>query len=228
MDIEKAIEDWNIALKQMGQYEPDPFYVNYFFGKFLDLREKIIAGIFFEANRDFGLFLSEYTVKSFESKAKLKDDKNAIKFSDWYAAKFLEEHQSPYPNFINYISRFREKSGKLPEIKIMIRATHRYKDDVNLQIKVGLNQNKLRSKDELLIEIKRQLPIFLEIINHKRRQKNEPRVDAKHVTASTFLPDADGKDVEIIHASEIYIPVVARLVKESREKIIQLTKIDSH
>ena len=31
MNIEKTIENCEIYLKQIKQYEPDPFYVNYFF-----------------------------------------------------------------------------------------------------------------------------------------------------------------------------------------------------
>jgi len=56
---------------------------------------------------------------------------------------------------MNKIFDFKKKFGKLPEIKIMIRASERYKDDINQQIQVNLSQEKLRSKDELQIEIKR-------------------------------------------------------------------------
>ena len=106
----------------------------------------------------------------------------------------------------------------------MIRASERYKDDINLQIKVNLSKEKLRSKDELKIEVQRQLPIFLEIINHKRREKNEPRVEENQIVTSSFLDIQNHKDIEIVYASEIYIPVLKRLVKESREKISELTK----
>ena len=69
---------------------------------------------------------------------------------------------------MNDICDFRNKFKKLPDVKIMIRALDRYKDDINQEIKVPLSNEKLRSKDELEIEIKRQLPVFLEIINHKK------------------------------------------------------------
>ena len=105
----------------------------------------------------------------------------------------------------------------------MIRATERYKDDINQEIKVNLINRKLRSKEELDIEIKRQLPIFLEIINHKRNQKNEPKVNENQVSVSAFLDIETHKDVEIGYAVEIYIPVLYRLVEESRKKIKELT-----
>ena len=106
---------------------------------------------------------------------------------------------------------------------MMIRASDRYKDDIYQQIKVNLSHEKLRSKEELDIEIKRQLPIFLEIINHKRNENNEPKVRKNEVIASTFLDIEEYRDIEIAYAAEIYIPVMRRLVEESRKKIKELT-----
>ena len=223
MDIEETIEKCEISLKQIKQYDPDPFYVNYFFNQYINLKDKIIAGIFEEANRDFGLFLTEsITEESFQQKAKLKNDENAIKFSEWFETKYVEEHKNPYPNFMNEICNFRKKFGKLPDVKIMIRASDRYKDDINQEIQVPLSNKKLRSKDELDIEIKRQLPVFLEIINHKRRDRNEPNVANNQIIASTFLDIKNHKDIEIVYTAEIYIPVIKRLVEEARTKIKDL------
>jgi len=225
MSIEETIKKIEISLKQIKQYEPDPYYVGYFFNQFLNERNKIILGIFEEANRDFGLFvLGQITEKNFHEKAKLKSDKNAIRFSEWFTTIFIEEHKNPYPNFMNDIDNFRNKFGKLPEIKVMIRASNRYKDDVNQEIKVSLSQEKIRSKEELEIEIKRQTPIFLEIINHKRRENNEPKVEEKQIAAATFLDVEYHRNIEIAYTAEIYIPVMKRLVEESREKIKELTR----
>ena len=225
MNIEEAIKNCEIYLKQIKQYDPDPFYVNYFFNQFIDSINDIISGIFEEANRDFGLFLTkQISEKNFYQKAKLKNDKNAIKFSEWFSSKYVEEHKNPYPNFMNKICDFKNKFKKLPEIKIMIRASERYKDDINQQIKVNLSQEKLRSKDELEIEIKRQLPIFLEIINHKRQEKNEPGVEENQIVASTFLDIENHENIEIAYAAQIYIPVLKRLVDESRGKIKELVR----
>lgn len=226
MNIEEEIRKCEISLKQIKQYDPDPFYVGYFFNRYIGLRNNVITGIFEEADRDFGLFLSdEITEKNFYEKAKLKNDKNAIKFSEWFRSKYAEEHDNAYPNFMNDICNFRNKFKKIPDVRIMIRASNRYKDDINQEIKVPLSNEKLRSKDELEIEIKRQLPIFLEIINHKRREKNEPRVEENQVTASAFCDSENYENIEIVYAAEIYIPVMKRLVEESRKKIKELNKL---
>ncbi len=225
MNIEEAIEKCEISLKQIKQYDPDPFYVNHFFEQYIDLRDKIIIGIFEEADRDFGLFLTKpITKESFFQKAKLKNDENAIKFSEWFKRKYSEEHENLYPNFMNEICNFRKKFEKLPDVKIMIRASDRYKDDINQEIQVPLSNKKLRSKKELDIEIKRQLPVFLEIINHKRHEKNEPKVEKNQIIASTFLNIENHKDIEIVYTSEIYIPVIKRLVEEARAKIKNLIR----
>lgn len=226
MNIEEEVEKCEISLKQIKQYDPDPFYVGYFFNRYIGLRNNVITGIFEEADRDFGLFLSdEITEKNFYEKAKLKNDKNAIKFSEWFRSKYAEEHDNAYPNFMNDICNFRNKFKKIPDVRIMIRASNRYKDDINQEIKVPLSNEKLRSKDELEIEIKRQLPIFLEVINHKRREKNEPRVEENQVTASAFCDSENYENIEIVYAAEIYIPVMKRLVEESRKKIKELNKL---
>jgi len=169
------------------------------------------------------LFQKKISQKKFDRKAKIKNDQNAIKFSEWYSIKYNQEHENPYPNFIKKICQFKNKFEELPKIKIMIRASDRYKDDIYQQIKVNLSHEKLRSKEELEIEIKRQSPIFLEIINNKRSKNDEPKVGKNQVVASTFLDIEEYKDIEIAYAAEIYIPVVKRLVEESRKKMKELT-----
>jgi len=224
MNIEKTIKNCEINLKQIKQYDPDPYYVNYFFNEYINSVNDTFNGIFEEGNTDFGLFISEkISQKKFNEKAKMKNDQNAIKFSEWYSIKYNQEHENPYPNFIKKICQFKNKFEKLPKIKIMIRASDRYKDDIYQQIKVNLSHEKLRSKEELEIEIKRQAPIFLEMINQKRSKNNEPKVGKNQIIASTFLDFEECEDIEIAYAAEIYIPVMRRLVEESRKKIKELT-----
>ena len=225
MNIEYAVKNCEINLKQIKQYDPDPYYVSYFFSKYIISIDNIINGIFEEANKNFGLFISKnISEQEFYKKAKQKNDEDALKFLEWFSTKYIEEHKSSYPNFIKKICQFKNKFKKLPKIKIMIRASDRYRDDINQQIKVNLNHGKLRSKEELDIEIKRQLPIFLEIINHKRNKKNETKVKKNQIIATACLDIGDYKDIEIMYASEIYMQVMKRLIDESREKIKELTR----
>ena len=225
MNVEETIKKCEIYSKQIKQYDPDPFYIDYFFTKYIDSVNEVFDLIFEEASKDFGLFILEKsTQEKFLEKPKIKNDKNAIKFSEWYLKKFNQEHENPLPNAIKKICNFKNKSKKIPEIKIMIRASERYKDDVNQEIKINLTNKKLRSKEELSIEINRQLPIFLEIINHKRKKGNEPKVDENQVTTSAFMNIEDHKDIEIAYISEIYISVLKRMVEETRKKIKELTK----
>jgi len=224
MNIEEEIKKCEIYSKQIKQYDPDPFYVNYFFNKYINSINNIINGIFEEANIDFGLFIKEkISQKEFHEKANIKKDVNALKFSEWFSIKYKKEHENPYPNSMNKICQFKNENESLPEIKIMIRATERYKNDFNQEIKIDLRNGKIISKEQLDIEIKIQTPIFLETINTKRNEKNEPKVTKKKIIASAFVNLEKDNDVEIMYLCQIYTPVIRRLIDESREKMKELT-----
>ena len=224
MNIEEEIKKCEIYSKQIKQYDPDPFYVNYFFNKYINSINNIINGIFEEANIDFGLFIKEkISQKEFHEKANIKKDVNALKFSEWFSIKYKKEHENPYPNSMNKICQFKNENESLPKIKIMIRAIERYKNDFNQEIKIDLRNGKIISKEQLDIEIKRQTPIFLETINAKRNEKNEPKVTKKKIIASAFVNLEKDNDVEIMYLCQIYTPVIRRLIDESRDKIKELT-----
>ena len=224
MNIEEEIKKCGIYSKQIKQYDPDPFYVNYFFNKYINSINNIINGIFEEANIDFGLFIKEkISQKEFHEKANIKKDVNALKFSEWFSIKYKKEHENPYPNSMNKICQFKNENESLPKIKIMIRAIERYKNDFNQEIKINLRNGKIISKEQLDIEIKRQTPMFLETINAKRNEKNEPKVTNKQIISSAFINLEKDNDVEIMYLCQIYTPVIRRLIDESRDKIKELT-----
>ena len=224
MSIEESIKNCEVYLKQIKQYDPDPYYVNYFLERYLNSINNIIDGIFKEGNTNFGLFISgNISEEKFYEKAKIKKDQKAIEFSEWFSKKYNLEHRNPYPDIIKKICQFRKRFGKLPRIKLMIRASDRYKDDIHQQIRVNLTHGKIYSKEEIEIEIKRQLPIFLKIINDKRNKRGEPKVRMNQVTVSTFTDIEEYSDIEVGYVAEIYIPFLKRLVEESREKMRELT-----
>ena len=224
MNVEEEIKKCEIYLKQIKQYDPDPFYVNYFFNKYINSINNIIYGIFEEANMDFGLFVTEkITQRKFNEKANIKKDTNALKFSEWFSIKYKKEHENPYPNFMNEICQFKNKNETLPEIKIRIRATERYKNDFNQEIKINLKNGKIISKEQLDIEIKRQTQMFLEIINIKRNEKEEPKVTKEKITSSAFVNLEKDQNIEIMYLCQIYMPVIRRLIDETRDKIKELT-----
>ena len=224
MNIEEEIKKCGIYLKQIKQYDPDPFYVDYFFNKYINSINNIINGIFEEANTNFGLFITEkITQQKFNEKVNIKKDENALKFSEWFSIKYKIEHENPYPNFMNRIHQFKNKNETLPKIKIMIRAIERYKNDFNQEIKIDLKNKKIISKEQLDIEIKRQTPMFLEVINRKRNEKEEPKVTKKKIIASAFVTLEKNQNIEILDLCQVYMPVIRRLVDESRNKIKELT-----
>lgn len=225
MKIEEEIKNCEIYLKRIKQYDPEPFYVDYFLNKYIISIKRIKNQIFDEASTDFGLFVSEnVTEQKFFEKAKLKDDKNAIKFSEWFIQKYTEKHKNPNPNIMRKICLFKDEFERLPKIKIMIRASNRYKDDIKQEIKVDLKQMKLQSREELDIEIKRQSSVFLEIINDKRNKNNEPKIKRNQIIASACMDIEEFQNSEISCTSETYIETIRQLVNDSRGKIKELTK----
>ena len=223
MNIEEEIKKCVIYSKQIKQYDPEPFYVEYFFNKYINSINNIINGIFEEANIDFGLFIIEkVTQNKFNEKVNIKKDVNGLKFSQWFSLKYEKEHKNSYSNFMNKICQFKNRNKSLPEIKIMIRAIERYKNDFNQEIKIDLKNKKIISRQLLDIEIKRQTPMFLKIINAKRYEKDEPKVTNKKIISSAFVNLENDTDVEIMYLCQIYIPVIRRLIDESRNKIKEL------
>ncbi len=224
MNIEGKIKDCEYNLKQIRHFDPDPYYVNYFFKAYLQSLIDFYDEIFEEANTDFGLFISgKCTKEKFEKKAMEKNDQFALRFLSWFNENYENEHNSSYPSFIKKIIYFFKEYNHLPKITIKMRANPRYKDDVFQAIQVELTKGKIRSKEELEIEITRQKSMFLEIINQKRKKKNEPKVSKNQIIASAYLEMKNHEDIEISHACEIYLPVMKRFLDESRNAIKKLT-----
>ena len=224
MNIEGKIRDCEYNLKQINHFNPDPYYVSYFFKAYLRCVIDVYDEILEEANRDFGLFISgKCTKEKFERKAMEKNDQKALRFLAWFNKNYENEHNSSYPNFIKKIIRFYKEYKCLPKFTIKILVDQRYKDDVVQSIQVALTKGKIRSKEELKIEIKRQMPGFLEKINQKRKSKNEPKVAKNQIIASSFL-EIENNEVEISYVCEVYLPVMKRFLEKSRNEIKRLTR----
>ena len=224
MSIEGKIKDCEYNLNQINHFNPDPYYVNYFLEAYLQSVMDVYDKNFEEANRDFGLFISgKCTKERFEKKAIEKNDQLALNFLSSFKENYEIKHDSSYPNFIKKITYFFKENNYLPKINIKMVANQRYKDDVFQLIQVELSNGKIRSKEELQIEIKRQTPAFLEIINQKRKKKNEPGVSENQIIASSFLELKNHEDIEISHACEVYFQVMKRFLDETRNEIKRFT-----
>lgn len=223
MDIEERIKECEDSLKQIKYFNPNPYYVNFFLKSYLKSVNQVYNGIFEEANIDFGLFIKETCRKdNFERKALIKNDSLALRFCSWFEKFYKDEHEKTYPNFINQILDFFGKNGELPKITTKILVDQKYSNDIIIQIQPKLINGKLRSKESLEIEIKRNTPIFVKLINQKRKNNNEPKISEENVIASSFLDFQNYEQIEITYACEIYLPVLKRIVKESRKTINNL------
>ncbi len=110
MNIEGKIKDCEYNLKQINHFNPEPYYVNYFFKAYIKSVIDVYDGIFEEANRDFGLFISgKCTKEKFEVKSTEKNDQLALKFLSWFEENYENEHDNSYPDFIKKIICFYKK-----------------------------------------------------------------------------------------------------------------------
>jgi hypothetical protein len=225
MNLEAKLKDCQYNLDQINHFNPEPYYVSYFLREYFKSIIEVYDGIFEEANRDFGLFISgKCTKERFEDKANEKNDQFALKFVSWFDSNYKNEHQAVYPKFIKEIISYFKENNSIPKITIKLLSEQRYEQDPVQEVKAELKGEKLRSKEALGLQIKRQTPLFLELINKKRKERKEPKMYESQIIASAFLDLENYEDVEISYACEIYIPVLSRLLENSMLKIQQLTQ----
>jgi hypothetical protein len=225
MNLEEKIKDCQYNLDQINYFNPEPYYVNYFLRGYLKSVIDLYEGIFEEADRSFGLFVwGKCTKKKFVDKANEKNDQLALKFVSWFDSMYKNEHKTTYPEFIKKIISHFKENNVIPKITIKLMSEEKYENDVVHEIKVKLKEGKLRSKEELQIEVKRNTPIFLELINKKRKEKKEPKVFENQVVVSSFLKLENCENLEISYACDIYLAVLKRILNESRIKIQQLSQ----
>ena len=112
----------------------------------------------------------------------------------------------------------------------MMVATDTYRDDPVYEMDMtGLTVGgRLRSRAELDAQVRRRTPVFLEMVNHKRRRYGEPATRAGRVAASAFAVLCGGgargpyTTMSIPHAAEVYVNTVKRMRAESALRIRQL------
>ena len=205
----------------MKQYEPDPYYINYFLNTYINSINKIFSGIFEGAASDFGLFISgKINQQAFEEKNQIKKDKVINQFLDWYKFQHINTEGKLSSKFFKEITQLYQTKKAL-KIKIMIRAKQRLLDDIFQEIEIILKNGKLISKEELRLEILKQSTFFLESINAKRKENREPLVKKNQIIPNTFV-EIDERDFEIIYCSENYLKTATKIVQDSRKKIKEL------
>lgn len=253
MNPDEAVQECAACAMQIKRYDPDPHYTGYYFGRYIRAVNLAIDGIFAEADIDFGLFTGgSITQEIFADSLKRRGDQSAAAFLKWYEDRYPEWHSGAYPQMMDVVRRVTNMTGHKVEIEIMIRAADRYKDDPVHHLGAGLTRNgRLRSEMELDVAVRRNTALFVEVINHKRRSRDEPVTDARRLVTSTFAvinaPSTHESSagmstlgaessgaltrigtppqivMELAYSTEIYIQVIKRIVEESRQEILSIT-----
>ena len=95
-------------------------------------------------------------------------------------------------------------------------------ENIKQKNKSEIKNKKIIKKEQIEIKMKRQTTIYIEIINKKRNENEEPKVTKKKITSSAFLTLEDEQKIEIMYLCQTYTPVIRRLLDESRDKIKEI------
>lgn len=220
MNVEEILRRCTAQVGQIARFDPEPYYVRHAFQSYLDMINAVYAGILEEADRDFGLFAARHTVEGLRERCNQKNDAAAAEFVSWYEELLAGEHKSHYPAFMRSMTVWYGLGRTLPDAKIMLRAEDRHTHDIHLDLP-SMPRNGKIPREQLQVEINRQAPTFLMLINRKRSANGEPAVPRHGIVASAFFEGFE--DFEISHASEVYVPVMRRIISDARERIKELT-----
>ena len=187
--------------KIIRQHDPDPHYIRHVLAGYLDAAERAINGIFSDANTCFGLGIRRRAItrdvfedalwqRSRQKKGAQAADILASEFLKWYDTQYAKRwHAGTLARMMAIVRHTRLMTGQIPDIITMITPKHRHKDDPTCEIDISrlTHNGRLRSREELYSHMQREMPVFLEVLNHKRHQKGEVKASAgRDVTVSTF------------------------------------------
>lgn len=230
----------SVYARLLRLHDPDPYYVGHLFSMYLRAADAAINDIFAGADTDFGLFARgrPMTRDSFAAhlirRRQLRrqrqggsgHDALATEFLRWYDGQYDGQWHHPpgsYPHLMRIARDAARTSPRLPDVRITMVATDMYRDDPVYEMDMaGLTVGgRLRSRAELDAQVRRRTPVFLEMVNHKRRRYGEPATRAGRVAASASAALCGGgargpyATMNIPRAAEVYVSTIKRMRAES-------------
>lgn len=230
-----AMQECRMRARQIRLHDPDPYYAGHHFGQYLRAANAAVDGIFHTAGTDFGLLscMGKYAARgSFEAAIRARGGRDAAasEFLGWFDAQDSGPwHSAAYTRVVGAARRMVRTHGRAPEVRVMISISDGYADDPSYEVDTaGLTSRggRLRSRDELSVEVRRRLPAFLDMVNDKRRRSGEPAASAGDVGASCFaVVRHDGgrtHTAEMARAADVYVQTLQRMISESEARIRDL------
>ncbi|MCE2498886.1 MAG: hypothetical protein J4F28_07890 [Nitrosopumilaceae archaeon] len=228
-----AVQECRMRARQIRLHNPDPYYTGHHFEQYLRAANAAVDGIFHTAGIDFGLLPcmgKPATRDSFEAAIRERGRRDALasEFLEWYDAQHSGPwHSAVYTRAVGAARRTVRTHGRAPGVRIMISASDGYADDPSYEVDTaGLtSRGRLRSRDELSVEVRRRLPAFLDMVNDKRRRSGEPAASAKDVGAFCFAVVRHGGKthaVDMARAADVYVQALQRMISESEARIRDL------
>lgn len=226
-----AVRECLMRARQIRLHDPDPYYAGHHFEQYLRAANAAVDGIFRTAGTDFGLLpcMGKHAARdSFEAaiRARGERDASASEFLEWYDAQDSGPwHSAVYTRAVGAARRMVRIRGRAPGVRVMIGVSDGYADDPSYEVDTaGLTSRggRLRSRDELSVEVRRRLPAFLEMVNDKRRRSGEPGASAGKVVAFCFAVVRHGGETHAVgmaRAADVYVQTLQRMISESEARI---------
>lgn len=223
MDVDESLKDCKASLLNIEKFNPEPFYVNKFFLEFLSSAINVIESVISEADRDFGLFIKgKAGFDKFREKASDKNDQNALEFIRWYESRLEKENQFPNAKFVWSCMTIFENNAMIPSSDIFLKPRDMTTGDICYPLNTKLRDGRIIDKEELRKSIEYNIPLFVQIINEKRKLNSNPRILKNNVCVCALI-DFDGRYFEVIECCKIYLTILDEIIDEAREKIRELT-----
>ena len=229
-----AMQECRMRARQIRLHNPDPYYAGRHFEQYLRAANAAVDGIFHTAGIDFGLLPCRGTPAardSFEAAIRGRGgrDASASEFLEWFDARHSGTwHSAVYTRAVGAARRMVRAHGRAPGVRILIGVSDGYADDPSYEVDTaGLTyRGRLRSRDELSVEVRRRLPAFLDLANDTRRRSGEPAVSAKDVGAFCFAvvrhEGGETNTVEMAREADVYVQALQRMISESEARIRDL------
>lgn len=228
-----AVQECRMRARQIRLHNPDPHYTGHHFEQYLRAANAAVDGIFHTAGIDFGLLAcmgKPATRDSFEYAIRERGRRDALasEFLKWYDAQHSGPwHSAVYTRAVGAARHMIRTHGRAPGVRIMISVSDGYADDPSYEVDTaGLtSRGRLRSRDEMSVEVRRRLPAFLDMVNDKRRRRGEPAASAGNVGAFCFAVVRHGGKthaVEMARAADVYVQALQRMISESEVRIREL------
>lgn len=223
MNIKDLIEDCKLSLINIEKFYPEPFYVDKFFLDFLESSRQVLQLIISDASTTFGLFIKgNISIEKFREIALAKNDKKALEFLEWFQDRISEEYQFPNARFMLECIKKLENKQKPIQSKIFLTNNEITQSGICYPLDILLKNGKIANEYDYSKTLENNIPIYLEIINEKRKSKSEAKISKNDISVCVLI-EQNSEYFDVLECSRIFLSILNEIIQEARSKAKNLT-----